>query len=546
MNRRQYLALCGVSASGPLAGCTAFWEGSGDGTAPDRTTVDGPAQFDDVVVQVPGNATIGEEATVRVSVYNYGSEAGTFEDTLRLVEGGGSASKRVEIPEIPPGERKHVDLRLSFGGVGRYRLRLENAGVFVTTEVTAEEASPGEALELGEFRVTAESVRFESGLFYEYAADGRGRELIDPDPGNLLAVVRATVENRAGGDRTFDPSSLSVTDGALHADSVDELRGVTSVRGTSLAGTTVGTDESLDGWLVADVDADTARSDGLTLGWQADEADTPFEKRWTFPAPDALAEFAVESFEVPRRTTAGRVEATATIRNEGDASGTFRGSIDRRADGSGWTSVALPEFTLSPGDSRQVAVTTTWPYVDWTEWRIRPFHEKRETDYDPLTVPFGQRVPTAEASTLVVRNPRIVDSYVYETTVEVPVSDPFGNTTETSATRVEERTRTPSDPGEGAFLFVDVEAVAGRADGRVPEEGRFVAAVDGREYDTDHAHRPIRPRATYFDSPGEGSRQGEAFRGTLVFGVPAGTTQGDVSVRYRESYRKRTVAATWE
>ena len=548
MNRRRYLALCGVAAVGPLAGCSAFDPPGDDPDERARTTVDGPAQFDRVVVGIIGTPSLDGSITVRVSAYNYGSEPGTFTDTLALAEGPGNASKRVRITDVPPGEREHVDLELSVSGAGRYRFRLEEADVYATATVAAERAEPGETLELDGFRMTAEGVTFESGAVYEFREHGRRRQgLLDPSVGNVFAVVRGTVENTTGEERTFDASALSVPGGeGVRADRIGDLRAVTSLRGASLAGATIDAGERLEGWLLADVDPDAVREEGIALSWQSDDVAAP-EKQWQFPAPDALAEFAVESFEAPRKATAGDVEFAATVRNDGDAEGTFRGAVDRRADGFGWEVVAVREATLAPGQSATFTGTATWPYVDWTAWRLRPFHEKAETEYEPPSVEFGQRVPAVDGSTLAVSNPRVRDSYVYETTVEETVTvNGTGNVTETETrTRTVRRVQTPTDFGERRFLFVDVEVVAGRGGGRLPQEGQFAALVGGEEFGVDHAHRPVEPEVSFFQAPEEGEWEGETVRGTLVFGVPAGTTRGAVAVRYRESYPKRTVEATW-
>ncbi len=549
MKRRRFLALCGVGTAGALAGC-------GEDARPSvpaqrLTTVAGPAKFGDVIIQTDGSADVDSPVTVTVSAYNYGGETGTFTDRLVSVDGGIDLATDVRIADVPSGERGHTSIETSFENAGRYRFHLEEADVYGTVNVAGETAELGEALRVGPFEVTLSEVTYEPNLFYRYRVGSRDvTELVGATPNEALAVVRGTVENVGTQQAVFDPSVLSVQNGEVLADAGGENLSTVRVDGRPVVGQRLPPGESMKGWLLLRLDRSRARA-GPSLGWQADgNPDSAPEKQWALPAADPFPEFELVAFDVPGSQSVGRVPYEVRVHNSGDVAGTYRGAIHYRTDGWGWQPAGVQEAYLEPGASRTFTGRTRWPYVDPATWRVVPFHEKRDVTFEPLSVPFGEKVPIADASTVRVRNPRFIDSYVYEVTVvETPEQPVYGANNTTGSTepveRTERRVRTPRDAGDGKFLLVDIETRAGSDGGRIAQEDAFSVLVGGRTFDVDQAHQPVAPDVEFFDA-GEDTRYGELFRGTLMFGVPSGARLSDVAVRYREEYEDVAVEATWQ
>ncbi len=516
------------------------------------TTVAGPAQFGDVVVQSLGGVTVDETATLTVSAFNYGSEPGTFTDRLVAIEGGLDFATDVRIESVAAGERGSQEVDLTFDSAGRYRFRLEGADVFATVNVAGETAELGEPLTVGPLEVTFSEVAYEPDLFYQYKERSRTiTDLMWTAPSQALAVVRGTVKNVGDQQAALDPATLSVQDGEVLVEVEGEDLSAIRVDGRPLVGRAVAPGASATGWVVVELTRNRALG-GPALGWQTDgDLDSAPEKQWSLPAADPFPEFELEAFEVPQQQSVGTVNYELRVRNVSEVGGTYRGAVHYRTEGWGWRPSSVQEAYLEPGASRTFTGRTRWPFVDPARWRALPFEAKRDVTFEPLTVPFGEQVTIADGSTAVVRNPRFIDSYEYEVTVtETPQTPaPGGNNTSGGPTepveRVVRRTQRPADVGDGKFLLVDVATRAGRDDARVAQEDSFDVVVDGTTYEVDHAHQSVAPRIRYFDVSGD-TRYGQLFRGTLMYGVPSRASLNTLSVRYREDYHNTSVQATWQ
>jgi hypothetical protein len=551
MKRRRFLALCGVGSAGALAGCSENPRPSVPSGR--RTTVEGSATFGNVVVQTENTVGVGEPVTLTVSAVNHGDEPGTYTDRLVSIEGDADVARDVRIDDVPPGERGHREVELSFERAGRYRFRLREAGVFATITVAGETAALGETLRIGPLEVMFSNVRYETGLFFEQR-DGSSTapDVVDASPNEAFAVLRGTVANVDDRRATFRPKELSVEGGEILTEVDGRPVGSVGIglEGRSLVGVEVAPGSSVSGWLLLRLDRSVAL-DGPSLGWQVEgDADSAPEKRWTVPAADALADFELQSFSLPEQRAAGPVTYELRVRNSGDVGGTYRGAVSYRTDGWGWQPSSVQEAYLEPGGVRTFSGTTQWPYVDTATWRVSPFGEKRSVDFEPVTARFGETVSIADGSTAVVSNPRFVGSYAYEVSVDVTnqngsnASGGAGNGSGAPVTRTERRIRRPQDAGDDKFLVVDVVTRAGGEGARVAQEDSFSAVVGGREYGTDQARQPVDLSMGYFDVRGEPS-DGERFQGVMLFGVPGSTSLEDVAVRYREEYPKVSVEAAW-
>ena len=118
-DRRKYLT--GVSAllSAGMAGCSGLGSSDGrsmgDGEESDPTeSATGPAEFEDISLDVPASPSIRSEFTVTVSARNSGGEPGTFSDTLSVREGNSTLQREFEIADIEPGATGTTDVPVTF------------------------------------------------------------------------------------------------------------------------------------------------------------------------------------------------------------------------------------------------------------------------------------------------------------------------------------------------------------------------------------------------------------------------------------------------
>lgn len=556
ITRRGILAA--VLASG-TAGCGAIFGGDGgngegdgdgesddgpdDGTAtPTLTTVEGPATFDRLRVEGPDETRVDREVAFTVSAANVGSEPGDLAGQLTTVEGAQSMDREVSLPAVESAERASTEVTVTFELADEYLLRVsgEDAEATHETVATGLTAGVGERLELGDgLDVTLTDVSHEVGVFYGDGTDGdRSATYYAPASGQVLSVVRFAVENTATDGRTFG-SNLTTTAGSfLGAFPEGALGRTESVDGSPFTeggsrGAPVQAGQRVEGWLLAQVPR-TAASDGFAVNWQRDAPETPPERQWQVDG-SALPSFVLAEWTLPDESAPGETDYAVTVRNEGDADGVFRGTVDwSGSESGGWQVRHRLSQRVPAGGSHTFDLSDDWRFVQDRDFRLRPFDEARTVDFFAPTLALEEGLAT-----------------------------PFGSITVTAATTGDELVasstrrdnRSTYTPERGQFVFVEVEYGRQR-ELRIPNLGRlrspngFLLVAGDSEYshggipDRDY-HRPVSGVALNTHR-GEQVPLGEARRGWLVFDVSADVSLGDATVTWRHSRDDRTSRATWE
>lgn len=421
-NRRTFITAAGTAAITGLAGCSGGDSSDSDGTeTPSESTAtptptpepladiephDGPAEFAvydvawvDASTSWNGSDAIavGSTANVELIVGNRGGESGTFSGefvaesaTSTQAEPLTGAISSIE-GEIPSGRAVTVTTEtLTPRYAGNYEVTLRNSdeerlpiveGATDGLTVAPNSGGTEEMLPLkNELRMSVRDVRFEQGLHYQTPGDfmtGERIGLLSTLDDQTFAIVHAVVENAGNEAATVDRSWLTFGDEAP-LEAPDSVR---SVDGNRLNGVTVDPGTQAEGWLLFRVPRESVAEANLNA--YHDGSTTSPESVWeldldsvTFPT------FELESMDVPSQFDNDVEEQPFefTVRNTGEAGGTFRGAVEWRDQGaSDWEALLAGNADLTAeikaGESATVSTATTYQGDSSFEYRFNPFGE---------------------------------------------------------------------------------------------------------------------------------------------------------------------------
>ncbi|MWG33574.1 hypothetical protein [Halomarina oriensis] len=533
MQRRRYLAVCGTAAAGLLAGCNQTAAPPADS----QETVDGPAQFNNILINAPQEAAIDSEVSMTVSARNYGGQTGTYTDRLVAVDGDSDFAQDISIGNIPSGQTGEVEVNVPVRGAGEYRFELEEAGVAASVAVTAEAVEPGQMVDVGNnLQLTFTDVSFREGVYYRYVAEsGYTKDMFTGGGGNsVLGVFRAKMKNSGSQPTRILPEKFSVDGGQIHA-TIDgkPLGTIEGLDGQPLLGSPIESGETVNGWVLASIPRETILNQGIGVGWslKAGGGGRP-DRVWSFP-PRALAEFALVDFTMPDRPQRGRLEGTVTVRNVGQTGGTFTGLAEFNMKGRGWSPAAYPTGDVESGATKTFSFTQSWPFTQETVWRVIPFgaseHRRRITG-GSQRLSFGDSTAAIDNSTVTVSNPRFMRTYGF-------------TATESTEGGTSQQVTKQREPPEGRkFLFIDVTVTAGAAGGNTPQPDTFRAKVGDQNYQQYTGPNPTQPDVSLYSGMNNPDAGQEA-SGVLIFAVPADAQ--NASVQYREEFGGLTSDIVW-
>lgn len=532
MQRRRYLAVCGTAAAGLLAGCNQTQAPPGDS----NETVDGPAKFNDIIINAPQEAAIGSEVTMTVSARNYGGESGTYTDRIVTVDGDTDFSQDININNVPSGKTGKVEVKAPVNSAGEYRFKLEDAEVFASVTVTAEAVAPGQMADVGgNLQLTFSDVSFIDGVYYRYVDQvGYTKEMFTGPSGRVLGVFRAKMKNSGSQPTRILPEKFSIENGEVHA-TIDgkPLTTVESVKGKPLLGSPIESGQTVDGWVLASVDRNQVLNNGVGIGWslKAGGGDRP-DRVWSFP-PRALPEFGLVDFSMPDSPTNGRLEGTVTVRNIGQVDGQFVGQAEFNMKGRGWTPASYPTGSIASGATKTFSFTYGWPYTQETVWRIAPFRaveHRRKITGGTQRLSYGESTAAVDNSTVTISNPRFRQSYGFTATESSADGTP------------REVTKTRQPPNGRKFLFVDITVTAGQKGGQTPAPSSFRAVVDGQNYQQYSGPKPTQPNVSLYGGMSN-PKEGQKASGSLIFTVPSGAS--NANLQYKEEFGTLTSDIVW-
>ena len=411
-DRRTYLTGASALLSTAVAGCSGLGSSggpsTGDGEGSDPTeSATGPAEFDDVSLDVPASPSIRSEFTVTVSTRNSGGEPGTFSDTLSVTEGNSTFQREVEIADVEPGATGTTDVPVTFQYADEYVLALDSADAQATVTPSALTRGLGESLDVGEsLRITFDEVTFEQTVpvragQYGYYVDSDGNGVFEAPTDRILALVRFSIENIGTSADSLDFASVSgpndnvytsIGESDITAVDVDDPFLFDSVDGygdDSTRYVEVQPSQTHSGWVLAQFPRSDARSE-IALQFQADAEGTPPEATFVHSAGDDQFDFPMYRLDDIQAESLGSddgYEVSATVTNTGDGSGTFDGVLQWQGQGDAmrWledTNATDGSVTveLAPDESQEISITTNRSEDTYT-YRLAPFSETIELDF---------------------------------------------------------------------------------------------------------------------------------------------------------------------
>ena len=532
MQRRRYLAVCGTAAAGILAGCNQ----TGQSSPGSNGTVDGPAQFNNIIIQAPQKAPIGSEVTMTITARNNGGETGTFQDRITTAAGDTDFAQDISIENIKPGQTGQTKVKAPVSGAGEYRFELQDSGVTASVQVTAQAVEIGKMVDVGNnLQLTFTDASFHGGVYYRYVDDvGWTTDMFAPEEsGRTLGVFKAKMKNNGSQPTAIVPDRFSVTEGSVVA-TIDgkPLSTVESIEGKPLIGTNIEPGQTLEGWVLTTVPEDRVQKNGIGVGWSLNTSGGGGPDRvWSFP-PRALPSWQQLEFRLSDRPDNGLITGEVTIRNSGQVEGTFYGLAEFHYRGVGWVPGAYPSGTIAPGATKTFTFDYAWPYTQQMEWRVQPFPGKRNmVEAGPITLSYGQETYGVDGSKIQLSNPRFMSSYGYQAT-------------ESSAGGSNQQVTKQRQAGSGKkFLFVDVTATVGKDGGRVPTANAFVAKAGNSTVKPFVGPDPTNPDVSFYSGASNG-KKGQTSKGVLVYEVPSNVS--NVSVNYTEEVREKTSDITWQ
>ena len=411
-DRRKYLT--GVSAllSAGMAGCSGLGSSDGrsmgDGEESDPTeSATGPAEFEDISLDVPASPSIRSEFTVTVSARNSGGEPGTFSDTLSVREGNSTLQREFEIADIEPGATGTTDVPVTFQHADEYVLALEAADAQATVTPSTLTRALGETLDVGEsLRLTFDEVSFEQTVpvrasQYGYYVNADGDGVFEAPSDRILALVRFTIENVGTSADTLDFTSLSGPNDNVYTSIGESNITSVDVEDPFLFDSVDGYGDDVtryveiqpsqihSGWVLAQFSRSDARSE-ISLQFQADAERTPPEATFVHSADDGqfgFPAYRLDDIQAESLGSDGSYEVSATVTNTGDGSGTFDGVLQWQGQGDAMRWLEDKDATdgsvmgeLAPDESQEISVTTDRSEGTYT-YRLAPFSETIELDF---------------------------------------------------------------------------------------------------------------------------------------------------------------------
>ncbi|MGN8216733.1 hypothetical protein ACTG0T_00040 [Halococcus morrhuae DSM 1307] len=476
-NRRQFLAAGTTAGLALLAGCGST-TGSNNTTATSTSTpiptTSGPAQFGRAALLGPSTVTLGKPFRLTLEVTNVGGETGTLNTDIHVTDGRSTIDQPIK-RTIDPGERVKIQTDpVQFDIADSYTFDVGISKVSHTVSVQPKTAAYGTTFDLSDtLKGTAKSIEFRPAILYSPA--GGSQTLLEQASSNqLLAVTRVDLENAGsqpasiGGEFELKNGELRQTLGSTTPLSAAKIEGkpLTSLR--------LSPGQQRSGWLLGEIPRSKARK-AVSVVYQRDTSETPPELEWTSTPKQGtreLPQFAIESFQLPKRVTQGEnATANVTIANKGNSTRTFRGLIESRTGNSGnWGGVAPITAQVRPGQSIQRNVTINSSADGTISYRLAPFNQTKTVEYVPPTFAFGQSYTTTENVSVTVSDIQAVQS------VQLAGDEPIQRTA----------------PSGKRFVIAKVRATAvGRSDG-TPRGDEFQLKANGQTFaQADEVTRPL-------------------------------------------------------
>jgi|GEM_PF-3351735 len=586
MNRRQLLVTSGTGLATALSGCSALSGGSDDesdgadddstsgsdgesGSTETETATDmpaGPASFEEVSLAAADGAQIGSELTLTVSATNVGGETGTFEGTVRLAasgseeDGGPSFSQSVSIESVAPGETGETEVAgPTFDTVDDYEFVVADTDAAVTVRPDPETGAVGETLAVGEdLAVTVDDVSVQESVFVpSYRSSGLSTyeevSTFGAPSGHVLAVVTVTAENTGTATASAERGTIDIADAEWYGDgegAPGSILGRSGERFTAGGLPEIAPSESATGYFVAQVPRDTARGT-IEITGQADATGTLPERVWTAEPSGGergLPELTLESVDVPEATQLGRdYEITATVANEGDATGTLRGVVQWEDD-TAWAqlSVATSHAELDterptggvvrrevdPGVSTEITLTSFTTVNGQYTYRFQPFGDEWQVDFQEAMLAFGDRLKYDSNANIVVEDLRVQDT--------VTAYDDFDG---------EEFESEPDDGNQYVAIQLRFEKRDETEDyASTPDTGNFWLTAGGNSV-SDSTYIGDEIREDWYE-PIEGDLENQPeITGWLFMEAPAEYAAAEFAVRFEEGGgfgSDVSTVATWE
>lgn len=421
IDRRRFVALVTTGAVTSIAGCSSGDSsepsGTDDENSSDDTSTQTETQTTEQIDEVEAsegpaelavyNATWVEADSVTVDsggqvelvIGNRGGEPAYFDGQL-VAESLNSANVEAltgEVSsvdeEIPSGETVTVTSEtITPVSAGRYEATLENQserlpvaeGTDVELAVQPHRGDWSETLPVkNELRMSVNNVQLEQGLHYDITQSSGWSSvdrvaLLSTLSDQTLAVAHVTVENAGNETATVQENWFK-----LAGESSIGSNGTTfhDVENQSVIGATVNPGSRVEGWLMFRV-AREAFPDA-TLEVYRDPSSSAADSVWNLGLSDVkLPQFELESMDVPQsyNGTEEEQELSFTVRNTGEGTGTFRGALQYREEGtSDWDGRLAGNgdlaASIAPGETATVTSVSTYEGTDSFEFRFNPFGE---------------------------------------------------------------------------------------------------------------------------------------------------------------------------
>lgn len=484
MKRRTLLSTAGVGLATGLAGCGSNETSSDDQSDDGTEESTGSPELEEITLETATTARVDEPVTLAVSVTNSGDAAGSFEDTLTLegiAEGSlerelPAFSEAVEIEEVPAGETETVEIEtVAFEYADRYEFALENEGVSKSVEVGPALTTPDESFTLEEdLRVSVTDVSLENGVFYRYTTGFWGGTertgLYAPPSGFLLAAYQFEIDNVGTTQAEVPSDAFEVRDGDLVGELPNggSLSDVETLDGEPFFDVSLSAGESTDAYLLVQYARDAAR-DGVGIDYQRDQQGTLPDARFGIEPADG-SELGLPAFELEGVSAPDEVEIRDdptleyTVRNTGDAAGTFRGVVQEHDDE--WTDWKTVTADIDSGETETVSVESTNTDVTALSYRLDPFDEERTIQFRPATRERNEWFTIPRGLELRVTESQVVDEVVQQD---------WGETT-----------REPDSGYQFVLVSVDVRRPSPETpaalDGSGGDDADFSLEIDGNEF----------------------------------------------------------------
>lgn len=413
MRRRNLLTqLGGVATAMSIAGCSGS-DGSGGGTEesngdPTETPTptpeyevdpEAPARLKILRVSFPSDLSYGQEFEGEVTFANVGGdpvEQNAKIELVRLTSGEAEPQvAKLNSEELGSGESKsHSIGPFEATAAGEFRVQ-PGSGVDELADeidplvsVGPRQVQPGTEVEMpNRLRVTVTGVSYEQALIdlskmpANWDSDEEPRPELRPTlEDQIIAVFNLSVSNAGTEGLKISREQFVVPDGQLV-----QVQGDPALENKQLIGQQVNPGTSVSGW-VGYVVSKQKTSD-LSLGLNTAATSTPADIEIPVAAPEGFPKFElVDQVNPSELKNEETQEFKYTIKNTGDATGTFRGTFQFLLPDPGLLSIYEEDTWYSfrgtggaktaeipSGDSRTVKATFSTGY-DRVHYRLQPFN----------------------------------------------------------------------------------------------------------------------------------------------------------------------------